>query len=75
MNLQSDSFEGRAGQVCGSYDTDIHEVSNRQPDGRPLITLHIYTPPLHAMGKYTRDSTKVERFHDPIFEFAQGAGI
>jgi cysteine dioxygenase len=34
------------GQVIVSSDTDIHLITNQQP-GRDLVTLHLYTPPLH----------------------------
>ncbi len=45
--------------VCGSYDTDIHEIANRQGDGTNLVTLHIYSPPLTSFGVYCRDSAQV----------------
>ena len=45
--------------VCGSYDTDIHEIANRQGDGTKLVTLHIYSPPLSSFGVYSRESAEV----------------
>jgi len=45
------------GGVCGSYDTDIHEIANRGSKG--LVTLHVYTPPLATMGIYSRQSAEV----------------
>ncbi len=63
------------GHVCGSFDTDIHQVSNLQQAGSDLVTLHIYFPPLLKMGMYTLTSTEVTRFEDPVFEFTGGAGI
>ena len=45
--------------VCGSYDSDIHEIANRQGDGTNLITLHIYSPPLSSFGVYSRDRAEV----------------
>ena len=42
-----------AGAVCGSEDADIHQISNLQPDGQELITLHVYTPPLGRVGNYS----------------------
>ena len=45
------------GDVCGSYDSDIHEIRN---DGdEPLVTLHVYTPPLATMGIYSRETAAV----------------
>jgi len=46
-----------AGGVCGSYDTDIHEIANRGSEG--LVTLHVYAPPLLTMGIYTRETGDV----------------
>ena len=45
------------GLVCGSYDTDIHIIGNRHPEGVPLVTLHIYTPPLQGYRVYEADGT------------------
>ncbi|MHC4106609.1 MAG: cysteine dioxygenase [Planctomycetota bacterium] len=56
------------GAVCGSYDADIHEMSNLQPGGGNLVTLHIYSPPLLVMGTYSITGTTVGEFEDPIFE-------
>src|SRR6478609_11090291 len=30
------------GAICGSYDDDVHQVSNLQAGGADLVTLHIY---------------------------------
>ena len=35
------------GSICASTSSDIHEVANLSPDGSDLITLHVYSPPLH----------------------------
>ncbi len=42
------------GYVAASREADIHEVANLQPQQRPLITLHIYSPPLVRMRTYHR---------------------
>lgn len=63
------------GGVCGSQDADIHQVSNLQPPGRDLVTLHVYSPPLLRMNTYSLTDQRIEEFVDPIFEFADGAGI
>lgn len=42
-----------AGFVCSSVDRDIHQITNDQPNGRELITVHIYSPPLVAMTSYS----------------------
>lgn len=41
------------GHLTASQDTDTHQVSNVQPQGSNLVTLHIYSPPLGAMRKYS----------------------
>jgi len=69
------SRELAEGSVCGSQDADIHQVSNLQPDGRELITLHVYSPPLLSMGVYSLTDAGVREFVEPIYDFAHGAGI
>jgi len=64
-----------AGSVCGSQDGDIHQVSNLQPPGHDLITLHVYSPPLLVMGTYSLTDASVGEFVDPILEFCHGGGI
>ncbi len=54
----------RRGDVCGSYDADIHVIGNRQPPGQDLVTLHVYTPPLRDFHIYSLDSPEVEVCQD-----------
>jgi cysteine dioxygenase len=62
------------GSVCGSQDTDIHQVSNLQADNADLVTLHVYSPPLHQMGTYSL--TSPARGIEPMFlEFSEAGGI
>jgi cysteine dioxygenase len=63
-----------AGSVCASQDIDIHQMSNLQSD-LDLVTLHIYSPPLLVMGKYSLTEPMVGEYADPIFDFALGGGI
>jgi cysteine dioxygenase len=64
------------GECCASQDDDVHQMSNLQPEGTDLITLHIYSPPLLYMNMYSIVEAKVRRFFDPINEeFVSGAGI
>jgi cysteine dioxygenase len=69
------SRELSAGQVCGSQDDDIHQVSNLQPAGCDLMTLHVYSPPLLRMGMYSLTDTAVREFLDPVRGFVNGDGI
>jgi cysteine dioxygenase len=62
------------GQVAGSEDTDMHQVSNLQAGNADLITLHLYSPPLMKMGTYSL--TDRARGEEPMFlEFCDAAGI
>lgn len=63
------------GGVCGSFDSDIHQVSNLQSAGQDLVTLHIYSPPLLVMGTYSLTDDRVGEFVPPVHEFTHGAGI
>ena len=66
----------REGATTVSASADIHQVSNLQPDGKNLITLHVYSPPLLTMNVYSLTDDWVGQFHDPInLEFVGGAGI
>ncbi len=60
--------------ICASFDSDIHQISNLQPAGQDLITLHIYSPALLVMGTYSLTETKRNEFRDPVFAMADGDG-
>jgi cysteine dioxygenase len=64
-----------AGYITASQDTDTHQVSNLQPEGQELVTLHIYSPPLRSMQKFSIVGGRPEEWRPPVFEFAEGAGI
>ena len=63
------------GHVIGSFDSDVHQISNLQPPGHDLVTLHIYSPPLLRMNRFSLTDARVQSFVDPIELFAEGAGI
>ncbi len=65
----------RVGAVCASQDADTHQVSNLQPAGKNLVTMHIYSPPLRSMQRFSIMGKQSEEWRPPVFEFAQGAGI
>ena len=69
------THELRQGGVCGSFDSDMHQVSNLQPAGQDLVTLHIYSPPLLVLGTYSLTDDLVSDFVPPVHEFTHGAGI
>jgi len=60
------SHEREEGGVCGSNDMDTHQISNLQPGGQDLITLHIYSPPLGLVGNYSLTDNTVEEVVSPI---------
>ncbi|MCL9773770.1 cysteine dioxygenase [Vibrio methylphosphonaticus] len=50
----------RENTVTVSRDQDIHQISNLQSDSQPLVTLHIYSPPLKTFYLYELDGTEPE---------------
>jgi cysteine dioxygenase len=62
------------GEVCGSQDYDLHQVSNLQAGDADLVTLHVYSPPLVWMGTYSMFDNL--RGQEPLLqEFSDAAGI
>jgi cysteine dioxygenase len=62
------------GEVMGSQDHDLHQVSNLQDGDAELVTLHVYSPPLRWMGTYSL--TDDTRGQEPMLvEFCDAAGI
>ena len=53
-----------AGEVCGSFDDDIHEIRNTADT--ELVTLHVYSPYLDNINLYDLTSGKVTVFSDPL---------
>jgi len=62
------------GDVLGSQDDDIHQISNLQEGPKDLISLHVYSPPLLHMDVYSLESSEVRSFNDPI-DGIDGEGI
>jgi hypothetical protein len=54
----------KAGEVCGSFDDDIHEIRNNG-DGN-LVTLHVYSPYLDNINLYDRETGEITVFSDPM---------
>lgn len=54
----------RAGEVCGSFDDDIHEIRNNGETN--LVTLHIYSPYLDNINLYDRETGAITVFSDPM---------
>ncbi|MFA0329071.1 cysteine dioxygenase [Vibrio cyclitrophicus] len=56
----SQSTHFQEGSVTVSKDNDIHQISNLQAGDEPLITLHVYSPPLSQFHLYQLESGKSE---------------
>ena len=69
------SGDMQCGDVMVSRDSDIHQVSNLQAEGRNLVTLHIYAPPLLKMATYSIVDRHVGEFRPIAFEHFEGSGI
>ena len=70
--------EHQQGSICAAEDDDIHQVSNLQP-GEDLVTLHVYSPPLHIMNTYSLTDSFVREIAcgelDPEVWLRAGEGI
>jgi cysteine dioxygenase len=76
MMYATGSRQLATGDSCASQDADVHQMSNLQPAGTDLVTLHIYSPPLYRMNMFSLVDAKVKQFFDPVNEeFLSGAGI
>ena len=62
-----------AGAIVATQDTDTHQVSNLQPGGCNLVTLHIYSPPLKLMQKFSITGESAGVWTDE--EYQGGAGV
>lgn len=63
------------GSIGASQDTDTHQVSNLQPAGDDLVTLHIYSPPLLCMDSFSLTDPYVGEFRPTVLEHVCGSGI
>jgi cysteine dioxygenase len=68
-----DTHRWGPGAITGADVPDIHQLLNLQPEGRLMVTLHCYAPPLTVLNKYSPRSSKVARWREGYF--AGGAGI
>ena len=67
------TFKWSAGGITGADVPDIHQLLNLQGEGKNLVTLHCYAPPLAEMNKYSPRSSAVAKWREGYF--AGGAGI
>ncbi|MCC6910271.1 MAG: cysteine dioxygenase family protein [Phycisphaerales bacterium] len=64
MMMATRSHELNVGDICASQDSDTHQISNLQPAGQNLVTLHIYSPPLREFHTYSATDGTVNRVRD-----------
>lgn len=62
-----------AGAIVATQDADTHQVSNLQPAGSDLVTLHIYSPPLKTMQRFSITGESAGEWSEE--EFQGGAGV
>ena len=65
MMMATRSHELNVGDICASQDSDTHQISNLQPRGQNLVTLHIYSPPLCEFHTYSATDGTVNTVRDP----------
>lgn len=71
----TDTRRCQRGFVACMQDADIHQVSNLEAPDADLVTLHIYSPPLRRMKRYSLDSPAVDLFEEVTEPLIHGAGI
>jgi cysteine dioxygenase len=67
------TYRWSPGGVTGADVPDIHQLLNLQPEGRDMVTLHCYAPPLSVLNTYSPRSSRVRHWREGYF--AGGAGI
>jgi cysteine dioxygenase len=48
-----------AGEVTGTDVPDIHRIGNAEQSAEPMVTIHIYAPPLRVINTYQLGSAEV----------------
>jgi cysteine dioxygenase len=68
-----DTYRRVPGAITGADVPDIHQLLNLQQQGRDMVTLHCYAPPLTVLNTYSLRSPRVVRWREGYF--SGGAGI
>lgn len=63
------------GLIAATQDADMHQISNLQTEGKNLITLHIYSPPLLRMKTFSLTDRTVGDYVPEIMDHCHGSGI
>ncbi|HEX8422630.1 MAG TPA: hypothetical protein VF634_04425, partial [Pyrinomonadaceae bacterium] len=48
-----------AGEVTGTGVPDIHRIGNAEHSAEPMVTIHVYAPPLRVINTYQLGSAEV----------------
>lgn len=67
------TYKWNPGTITGADVPDIHQLLNLQPEGRDMVTLHCYAPPLSVLNTFSPRSSRVRRWREGYF--TGGAGI
>jgi len=67
------TYRRSPGSTTGADVPDIHQLINLEPEGRDLVTLHCYAPPLSVLNTYSQSSARVGHWREHYF--CEGAGI
>jgi cysteine dioxygenase len=67
------TYKWSPGAITGAGVPDIHQLLNLQPEGRDMVTLHCYAPPLSVLNTFSPRSSRVRRWREGYF--TGGAGI
>ncbi|MFP5261436.1 MAG: cysteine dioxygenase [Blastocatellia bacterium] len=67
------TYKWNPGAITGADVPDIHQLLNLQPEGRDMVTLHCYAPPLSVLNTFSPRSSRVRRWREGYF--SGGAGI
>jgi predicted metal-dependent enzyme (double-stranded beta helix superfamily) len=52
-------YRRAAGEVTGTDVPDIHRIGNAEQSTEPMVSLHVYAPPLRVINTYQLGSTEV----------------
>jgi cysteine dioxygenase len=67
------TFRWGPGGITGAEVPDIHQLLNLQPEGRDLVTLHCYAPPLSVLNTFSPVSSRRRKWREGYV--SGGAGI
>ncbi|MGH9759384.1 MAG: cysteine dioxygenase [Blastocatellia bacterium] len=67
------TYRRGTGAVTGADVPDIHQLLNLEAEGKELVTLHCYSPPLSVLNTYSQSSSRVGHWRERYY--TGGAGI